>query len=389
MIKLCVVTGSRAELGLLNPVIKRIHEDPDCELRLLATGSHLDTRYGPDPMELEEQGIPMDETIEMNLASDTPRGICKSMGLEMISLPEAYERLKPDMILLLGDRYEIFMAAAAAVICKIPIAHIHGGEITRGAYDDCMRHSITKMSYLHFTSTEEYRQRVIQLGEDPERVFHVGALGIENIKNLRLLTKAELEHALNLSLSAPTALVTYHPATLEPESISGQLEPLLKALDSFPDLFAVFTKSNSDTGGGRINEMIEDYVSRNPLRSAVFTSLGTLRYLSLMSHSQMVIGNSSSGIIEAPFLKVPAVDIGSRQEGRVKPPSVISCGHSVKGIIAAIEQARACDRKKDHGPNPYEGHQPSREILEMIKQAFEKGIQPEKKFYDMDWSRHV
>ena len=386
MIKLCVVTGSRAEYGLLKPVIRRIKEDPELKLQLIATGIHLDTRYGLDCGEIEEDGIEIDVKIEMNLASDSSTGICKSMGLEMISLSEAYERLKPDMVLLLGDRYETFMAASAAVISGIPIAHIHGGEITCGSWDERIRHAVTKMSDLHFTSTESYRRRVIQLGENPERVYHVGALGIENMKALRLLTKSELENELGIPLSSPTALITYHPATSDHNSITAQLEPLLKALDSFPDLFSVFTKSNSDKGGNKINEMIENYAGKNPERTAVFSSLGSLRYLSLMSHCQVVIGNSSSGIMEAPYLKIPSVDIGSRQEGRIKPPSVISCGYSIKDIADAIETAWKYDRKKDDSPNPYEGRDTSREIVSIIKQTLIKGISLEKSFYDIDWS---
>lgn len=386
MLKLCAVTGSRAEYGLLKPVMDRIKQDPDLQLQVIATGIHLDTRYGMNGKEIENDGIVIDEKIEMNLASDSPSGICKSMGIELICLSEAYERLKPDMVLLLGDRYEILIAAAAAVILKIPIAHIHGGEITQGAYDDCMRHAISKMSYLHFTSTMEYRQRVIQLGEAPERVYHVGALGIENIKTLKLLTRQELEEALKIPLNSPIALVTYHPTTLDPDSITAQFEPLTEALVFFPDLFAIFTKSNSDTGGNRINQMIEEYVIKHPKKGALYPSLGTLPYLSLMSHSQVVMGNSSSGIIEAPFLKVPTVDIGDRQKGRVKPGSVISCDNTVTDIIAALQNALAYDRHREEAANPYEGQDTSCQIVWVIKQTLEKGIDLEKRFYDIDWS---
>ena len=347
---------------------------------------HLDTRYGLNYKEIENDGIVIDEKIAMNVASDSSLGICKSMGIEMISLAEAYERLKPDMVLLLGDRYEIFIAASVAVICKIPIAHIHGGEITQGAYDDCMRHAISKMSYLHFTSTNEYRQRVIQLGENPDRVYNVGALGIENIKTRKLLTKQELEETLNISLKQPFVLVTFHPATLENNNITTQFIPLLKALDYFPDLFVIFTKSNSDTGGNMINEMIDEYVSKNRKKAAVFTSLGTLLYLSLMSYSQVVIGNSSSGIIEAPFLKVPSVDIGDRQKGRVKPDSVISSNNSVNEIIIAIQNARTYDWLKEEIENPYLNQDTSNQIVSIIKQTLNDGIHLAKRFYDIDRS---
>lgn len=385
MIKLCVVTGNRAEYGLLRPVMDRALQDPNFKLQVIATGSHLDTRYGNGCEDIEHSGIEINEKIEMNLASDTSLGICKSMGLEIISLSEAYQRLKPDMVLLLGDRYEIFMAACAAVICKIPIAHIHGGEITKGAYDDCMRHAITKMSHLHFTSTKKYRKRVIQLGEAPDRVHWVGALGIENMKTMKLLTRQELEDALQIPLALPLALVTFHPATLDHNSAQAQFQPLAEALLHFPDLFTVFTKSNSDTGGDQINKQIDAYVRENQKKSAVFPSLGVQRYLSLMNCCQAVIGNSSSGILEAPFFKVPSVNIGTRQDGRIKPSSVICCGSFVNEIAAAIQKALDFDPHQDEAPNPYQGQDTSKQIIEVIKQEFEKGIHLEKDFYDVEW----
>ncbi|WP_313070582.1 UDP-N-acetylglucosamine 2-epimerase [Lacrimispora sp.] len=386
MIRLCVVTGSRAEYGLLLPVIRRVMADPDFKLLLVVTGAHMDYRLGADYREMEQDGVTIDETVEMNLASDSSYGICQSMGLELIGISKAYERLKPDMILLLGDRYEIFIAASAASICNIPIAHIHGGELTRGAYDDCMRHSITKMSYLHFTSTMEYRKRVIQLGESPDRVFHVGALGVERLKKLSLLSRKELEESLNLSLGSLLALVTYHPATLESADIEEQVEPLLKVLDSLPELFAVFTGSNSDTGGSKVNEMVADYAKLNPHRAAFYSSLGSLRYLSLMSQCSMVIGNSSSGIIEAPSLKVPTVNIGTRQKGRIMADSVINCDTSYDSILSAILKARDFNWKDCSTLNPYDSPDTSKKILGFIKQAVQSGICLEKDFYDIDWS---
>jgi UDP-N-acetylglucosamine 2-epimerase (non-hydrolysing)/GDP/UDP-N,N'-diacetylbacillosamine 2-epimerase (hydrolysing) len=360
--------------------------DPDFKLLLVVTGAHMDSRLGADYREMEQDGVTIDETVEMNLANDSSYGICQSMGVELIGISKAYERLKPDMILLLGDRYEIFIAAIAASICNIPIAHIHGGELTRGAYDDCMRHSITKMSYLHFTSTMEYRKRVIQLGESPDRVFHVGALGVERLKELSLLSRKELETSLNLSLGSFTALITYHPATLESADIEEQMEPLFRALDSLPDLFAVFTGSNSDTGGSKVNEMVADYAKRHSDRVAFFNSLGSLRYLSLMSQCTMVIGNSSSGIIEAPSLKVPTVNIGTRQKGRVMADSVISCNTTFDSIFSAILKARDFDWKDCSICNPYDSPDTSKKILGFIKQAVQNGICLEKDFYDIDWS---
>lgn len=386
MNKICVVTGSRAEYGLLRRIMIRIKEEEDLELQLIVTGMHLDTRYGLTYHEIEQDGIQIDERIEMNLATDSASGICKSIGIEMIGLSEAYDRLKPDMLLLLGDRYEIFAAASASVFHKIPIAHIHGGEITEGAYDDCMRHAITKMSYLHFTSAKEYRQRVIQLGEEPERVYQVGALGIENIKKMKLLSRKELKDVLKLSLKQPYALVTLHPETLDNQQVENQFTILAKALEFYPKLYVIFTKSNSDTGGIRMNHLVEDYVNRNRKRAACFTSLGTLVYLSLMRHSQMVIGNSSSGILEAPYMKVPAIDIGSRQKGRVKPGSVIGCAYSTKEIIAAIQTAISFDWNKIEKGNPFEGEDTSSQIVTIMKNTLKSGINLKKKFYDMDKS---
>ncbi|MDW2796631.1 UDP-N-acetylglucosamine 2-epimerase [Clostridium boliviensis] len=385
MIRLCVVTGSRAEYGLLVPLIRKIKEDLDFKLQLLVTGTHLDSRYGLDYQTMEQDGFEIDETVEMNLASNSAFGICKSMGLELIGLSSAYERLKPDMIVLLGDRYEIFAAAGAAVLCKIPIAHIHGGELTQGAWDDCMRHSITKMSYLHFTSTIDYRKRVIQLGESPDRVFNVGALGIERLKALTFLSKEQLEESLNTPLHAPFSLVTYHPATLDPFCVTDQFQPLLDALEAFPGLFSIFTGSNSDAGGNQINEMAVSYAAKHPERAFFVDSLGSLRYLSLMSISCIVIGNSSSGILEAPALHVPSVDIGLRQKGRVKPASVISCDTKADDICAAISQAMNLNLEHHVADNPYDCPDTSKKILTHIKEAFEAGIHLEKEFYDMDW----
>ncbi|SEW23381.1 UDP-N-acetylglucosamine 2-epimerase [[Clostridium] fimetarium] len=382
MKKLCVVTGSRSEYGLLKPILKRIEQDKDLKLQIIATGMHLDYRCGLTYKEIENDAFHINEKIEMNLASDTAVGICKSMAIGMISLAEAYDRLKPDIIILLGDRYEIFAAASAAMISKIPIAHIHGGEITQGSYDDCMRHAISKMSYLHFTSTKEYRKRVIQLGEQPDRVYEVGALGIENIKEMTLLTQQELEETLNIQIKMPLALVTFHAATLEGNTAIMQFKPLLDALDYFTELSVIFTKSNTDTGGNIINELINQYTIKNSKKSVAFTSLGSLRYLSIMSHSSVVIGNSSSGIIEAPFLKVPTVDIGDRQKGRVKSSSVISSNNSVQDIIEAIEKALNYKADKKEIVTSYENEDTSYRIISAIKQALQEGIDLKKTFYD-------
>lgn len=296
--KLCVVTGTRADYGLLRPLIKRINNDDELELRLIATGMHLSPEFGLTYKEIEEDGYLIDGKVEILLSSDTPMGISKSMGLAMIGFADVFERLKPDIIVVLGDRYEIFSAASAAMIARIPIAHIHGGETTESAFDEAFRHSITKMSYLHFTSTETYRKRVIQLGEDPSRVFNVGAIGIESIKNLNLLCKDELEKSINFQFDSRTALVTFHPVTLENSTTEVQFQELLNALNQFIDLKVIFTKSNSDTNGRIINSMIDDYVEKNKGRTIAFISLGQLRYLSAMQYIIWLLG-----ILQAVSLK--------------------------------------------------------------------------------------
>lgn len=384
MKKICVVTGSRADYGLLRPVMKKIRQRKDLRLQIIATGMHMDERCNLTYRDIERDGFYIEEKIEMNLATDTTTGICRSMGLEMIGISDAYRRLQPDMIILLGDRYEIFIAASAAMIENIPIAHIHGGEITQGAVDDCMRHAITKMSYLHFTSTEEYRNRVIQLGEQPDRVFCVGALGIENIKEMSLLTRQELEEQLGMALHSPLALITFHPVTLEGKQQPAQIQCLLDALDSFPELFLLFTRSNSDAGGSAVHRMIEEYVEKKE-HAAAFTSLGSLKYLSLMKQAAVVIGNSSSGIIEAPYFCVPTVDIGSRQEGRIKPKSVIHCGTAENSIQNAIHRALHGEYEKEQ--SPYEKEDTSEQIVSIISRALDSGIQLKKVFYDIGKER--
>lgn len=383
MKKICVITGSRAEYGLLRPLIEEIKKDKSFKLQLIVTGMHLAYTSGLTYREMEQDGYQIDEKIEINLSSDTSIGICKSMGLGMISFSEAYARLEPDMIVVLGDRYEIFAAASAAMISKIPIAHIHGGEITEGAYDDSLRHCITKMSYLHFTSTKSYRKRVIQLGEQPNRVYHVGSLGVENIKKMKLLSKEDLEKLLNFKITKHTILVTFHPVTLETNTAKIQFGNLLKALDRFKDLRMIFTKSNSDTDSSMINQMIDNYVSKNRNKSIAFISLGTLKYLSLMKYSQFVIGNSSSGIIEAPSLKIPTINIGDRQKGREKADSIIDCDSSEEEIAAAIQKVFNMKTEKENIMNPYEKANTSTHIISIINEVLEKEIDLKKHFYDL------
>jgi GDP/UDP-N,N'-diacetylbacillosamine 2-epimerase (hydrolysing) len=304
--KICVVTGTRAEYGLLYWLMKEIESNKDLELQLIITGMHLSPEFGLTYKEIEKE-FKIDKKIEMLLSSDTPVGISKSMGLAQISFAEAYDELKPDIVVVLGDRYEIFSAVSAALVSRIPIAHIHGGEITEGAIDEAFRHSITKMSHIHFTATEEYRKRVIQLGENPDRVYNVGAMGIENIRRIKLLSKEEFEKSINFKLNEKNILVTFHPVTLENNTAENQFSELLEAIDKLKNTNIIFTKANSDTDGRIINKMIDEYVLKNRHKAIAFTSLGQLRYLSAMQYVDAVVGNSSSGIVEDPSFKIGTV----------------------------------------------------------------------------------
>jgi len=334
--KICVYTSSRAEYGLLRGVIQEIETEPAFHLQILASGMHLSPEFGMTIQEIRADGFEPDEAIEILLSSDTPTAICKSMGIAMIGYGEALQRLKPDMVVVLGDRFETFCMAAAAQICQIPVAHIHGGETTEGAIDEAFRHSITKMSHFHFASCEEYRQRIIQLGEAPDRVFNVGALGVENIQRISLLGRRELAEAIGFNLGKPYFLVTFHPVTLEKATSEIQIQTLLNALDNFPKFNIIFTKANADTDGRIINRLIDEYAEKQLKRCLTVTSFGMQRYLSAMKYAAAVIGNSSSGIIEAPSFKIPTIDIGDRQKGRVRAESVINCEPSTTSIKAAI-----------------------------------------------------
>lgn len=385
MKKICVVTGTRAEYGLLKSLMHKISKDKALKLQLLATGMHLSPEFGLTYKQIESDGYNIDEKIEILLSSDTSVGISKSMGLAMISFSEAYNRLNPDMVVVLGDRYEIFAAVSAANISKIPVAHLHGGETTEGAFDESLRHCITKMSYLHFTSTEEYRKRVIQLGENPKRVFNVGAIGVENIINMNLLAKEELEKQINFKFGKYTALITFHPVTLENSTSKQQFENLLNSIDKVRDLKVIFTKANSDTDGRIINKMIDEYVSKNENKSTAFVSMGQLRYLSAMKYSDIVLGNSSSGIIEAPSFNIPTVNIGDRQKGRLQADSIINCQPTQEEIFKSINKALSNSFKEKIKDiiNPYGSGNTSESIIEEIKNILNKEIDLKKKFYDI------
>lgn len=335
--KICVVTGTRAEYGLLRGVIDGIAKSPLLELQLISTGMHLSPEFGLTIYEIEADGYRIDRKVEMLLSSDTPVGITKSMGLGMIGFADALAELKPDLLLVLGDRFEIFAAASAALIARIPIAHIHGGELTEGAFDDAIRHSITKMAHFHFVAAEEYRQRVIQMGEHPDRVFLVGGLGVDAIKRLKLLDRYELEEALNFKLGRRNLLITFHPVTLEHNTSSYQMRELLAALDDLKDTNLIFTMPNADTDGRVLFSLIHDFCSTRSNAKA-FASLGQLLYFSCIQHVDGVVGNSSSGLAEVPSFKKGTVNIGNRQKGRLKSTSVIDCEPERYAISTALKR---------------------------------------------------
>ncbi|MFY4764495.1 UDP-N-acetylglucosamine 2-epimerase [Aliarcobacter butzleri] len=381
--KICVITGTRAEYGLLYWLIKEIEADKEFQLQLIVTGMHLSHEFGLTYKEIEKE-FKIDKKIEMLLSSDTSIGISKSMGLAQISFCEAFEELKPDILIVLGDRYEIFSATSAAMIAKIPIAHLHGGETTEGAFDESIRHSITKMSHLHFTATEEYRNRVIQLGEHPSRVFNVGGMGIENIKRLKLLTKEEFENSIDFKLNKKNILVTFHPVTLENSTAQEQFQELLDVIDELEDTNIIFTKANSDTDGRIINQMIDEYVTKNFQKSVEFTSLGQLRYLSALQYVDAMVGNSSSGLLEAPSFKIGTINIGDRQKGRIKADSVIDCSTNKIDIEKAFEKLYSKEFQNSllNVQNPYGDGCASKKIIEVLKNVDLKNIL-KKSFYDI------
>ncbi len=385
MKRISVITGTRAEYGLLKPLLTKIRNYEDMILQLVVTGMHLSPEFGLTYQEIEQDGFEITERNEMLLSSDTPNGITKSAGIGMIGFADIFTRIRPDMVVVLGDRFETFAAAVAAMIHRIPIAHIHGGELTEGAIDDPVRHSITKMSALHFVSTEQYKNRVIQLGEHPERVFCVGALGVENIHTLKLRDKEELARSIHFALDTPYVIVTYHPVTFEDNTSREQFLNLLAVFDRFPEYHIVFTKANADTDGRVINQLTDRYVQLHKDRAVAVTSLGSVRYLSAVKYCEMVIGNSSSGIIEAPVFKVPTVNIGERQRGRIKGKSVIDCGCTTEEIAEAVRHAKVLKKDKmlSGSVNPYEGKNTSDIILKQLGIYLAQEHRIQKKFYDI------
>ena len=381
--KICVVTGTRAEYGLLYWLMKDIYNDDDLELQLIVTGMHLSPEFGLTYKEIEKD-FHIDKKIEMILSSDTSVGISKSMGLAQISFSEALSDLNPDLVIVLGDRYEIFSAVVSAMILRIPIAHISGGETTEGAFDESIRHSITKMSQIHLVATEEYKKRVIQLGEQPNKVFNVGGLGVDSIKRISLLSKKELEAIINFKFNKKNIIITFHPVTLENATSKQQFQNLLDAVDKLNDTGIIFTKANSDTDGRIINSLIDEYVKNNSHKSIAFTSMGQLKYLSTLQYVDAVVGNSSSGIAEAPTFKVATINIGDRQKGRMMSKSVVCCDTNIESINYALNTIYSNEYKDllKHTINPYGDGGASKKVKEIIRGINLDGI-VKKTFYDL------
>ncbi len=382
---ICIVTGTRAEYGLLRPIIKQVIATNSFEIKIVATGMHLSEDFGLTYKEIEADGISIDAKIDVLQNDDSNKAMSKAIGIGVIRFAEYFGKTQPAMVVVLGDRFEIFAAATAAAVACIPIAHLYGGETTEGAVDEFFRHSISKMSYLHFTSTEQYRQRVINMGETPDRVFNVGATGVENILSMPLMTIDELAQSIGFNLNSPYALVTFHPVTLEKNTAPKQIEDLLSALNETNGLNYIFTKANADANGRAINKKIDAYCEEK--RNAIaFTSMGVLRYLSAMKYCEMVIGNSSSGIMETPSFKKPTINIGDRQKGRICAKSVISCEAEKHSIINSLNKARSQEFLDEiaHQSSPYGDGKTSEKIAAVMKDFLDNDkINLKKSFYDV------
>jgi GDP/UDP-N,N'-diacetylbacillosamine 2-epimerase (hydrolysing) len=379
------VTGTRAEYGLLRWVMEEIRNDPDLELQLVVTGMHLSPEFGSTYRNIENDGFSIDHKVEMLLSSDTPVAISKSMGLGLIGFGETLQELSPDLLVVLGDRFEILSAVSAALILGVPVAHLHGGETTEGAFDESIRHSITKMSHLHFVAAEAYRNRVIQLGENPQRVFLVGGLGVDSIQRLELLDRVALEDSLGFKFGNKSLLVTHHPETLDSSNPGQQMSELLAVLDNLNDTQLIFTMPNADTDSRVIIDMINDYVKSHQ-NAVAFKSLGQIRYFSCIKFVDGVVGNSSSGLTEVPSFAKGTVNVGDRQKGRLRAKSVIDCGADRASILTALQQLYSVDFQAalETVVNPYGEAGASRKIVEVLKNHTLESIL-KKKFYDLEF----
>ena len=385
MRKICIFTGTRAEYGIMSRLFRMIADDSELQLQIIATNMHLSPEFGLTYKEIEADGFKIDRKVEMLLSSDTANGTVKSMGLATIGFADALEDLQPDMAVILGDRYEMLAAAEACLIYKVPVAHLHGGEITEGAYDDAIRHCISKLSHLHFTATEEYRKRVIQLGEQPERVFWAGSLGVDNVRNEEIMLLQDLEKSLNFHLGEKFLLVTFHPVTMETATAADQCDNLLTALSAVNDEYQLlFTLPNSDTDGRVIINKVKDYVVRNSDKAFAITSLGKKRYYSALKYTTAVVGNSSSGLIEAPSFNIPTVNIGNRQQGRTRGETVIDVPATLEGMREGLKKALSADfiAKCKTATNPYEKANTLETIFNTIKTYPLDGI-TKKTFYNL------
>jgi GDP/UDP-N,N'-diacetylbacillosamine 2-epimerase (hydrolysing) len=381
--KICVITGTRADYGLLRWIMQGIKDIPELKLQIIATGMHLSPEFGLTYREIEKDGFQIDRKVEMLTSSDTPIGIAKSMGLGLIGFADALNELHPDLIVVLGDRFEIFAAVSAALVACIPVAHLHGGETTEGAFDEALRHSITKMSQLHFVATESYRQRVIQLGEQPKHVFLVGGLGVDNIKRLKLLDRAVLEASLDFKLGQKSLLITFHPATLETSTAEEQMAELLAALSELNDTQLIFTLPNADTNGRTLIKMVEQFVATHP-NARAYKSLGQLRYLSCIAHVDGVVGNSSSGLTEVPSFNKGTINIGERQRGRLQVASVINCEPTSTAIESALRKLYSTEFQESLSQvvNPYGEGGAASSVVSNLKRCELNGI-VKKSFYDL------
>jgi len=389
MRRICVVTGTRAEYGLLSRLMKMIQDDKDTLLQIVVTNMHLSPKFGNTYQEIENDGFKIDYKIPIidEDAPDTATTTVLSLSKALAGFAKAYEELQPDLIVILGDRYEMLAAASAALIYKIPVAHLYGGEITEGAYDDAIRHAITKMSHLHFTSTEAYRKRVIQMGEQPDHVFYVGAIGIENAKLEPLLSKNEIEQSLGFALDKNTLIATYHPVTNESKNeaeVKKEIGDFFEALEERKDLRILFTMPNSDTGGQIIINQIQEFVKRNPERSIAFTSLGMKRYLSVLQFVGGMIGNSSSGLSEAPAFHIPTLNIGDRQKGRITGDSVVHCSNTKEDILKGLQKITSPSTQTiaKTAKNPAEKEGTAQNIFDVIKNYPLHNL-TQKHFYDI------
>ena len=387
--RVCVVTGSRADYGLLREVLDALIDTASVQLQLVVTGSHLSTSHGLTVAMIEQDGYCIDARVDMLLASDSSVAITQSMGLGLIAFAGTLARLEPDVVVVLGDRFEILTAATTAMIARIPLAHINGGEVTEGAIDEAMRHSMTKMASYHFTASEAYRRRVIQLGEPPARVFNVGVLGMDTIKALPVMSRHALEQSLNFSFGPRNLLVTFHPVTLDEQTSVAQLQALLDVLASMSDTHVIFTEANADAEGVALNALLHRYAEAHPNRAIVFSSMGQQRYLSAMRQVDAVVGNSSSGLVEAPALGIPTINIGSRQAGRLRPMSVIDCPADRTAIQAALEQVYSDSAAGSNGalpPSPLGNGGAAARIAEHLASLPLSGV-VKKSFYDIpEWT---